>query len=77
MIVHDYCIVKCKKISACGRLLMTLLAIFFAIQNIYINLNPKSHWWSLYLRMLGKGLQLKTTILLVFFLWLVKSLKKL
>ena len=25
--------------------------------------------------MLGKGLQLKTTILLVFFLWLVKSLK--
>ena len=30
-------------------------------------------WWSLYLRMLGKGLQLKTTTLLVFFLWLVKS----
>ena len=27
------------------------------------------------LRMLGKGLQLKTTVLLVFFLWLVKSLK--
>ena len=27
------------------------------------------------LRMLGKGLQLKTTALLVFFLWLVKSLK--
>ena len=26
------------------------------------------HWWSLYLRMLGKGLQLKTTTLLVFFL---------
>ena len=31
------------------------------------------YWWSLYLRMLGKGLQLKTTSLLVFFLWLVKS----
>ena len=33
----------------------------------------KFHWWSLYLRMLGKGLQLKTTVLLVSFLWLVKS----
>ena len=31
--------------------------------------------WSLYLRLLGKGLLLKTTALLVFFLWLVKSLK--
>ena len=30
------------------------------------------HWWSLYLRMPGKGLLLKTTALL-FFLWLVKS----
>ena len=33
--------------------------------------------WSMYLRMLGKGPQLKTTALLVFFLWLVKSLKNL
>ena len=31
------------------------------------------HQWSLYLRMLGKGLQLKTTTLLVFFLWLSLS----
>ena len=31
----------------------------------------------LYLRMLEKGVQLKTTALLVFFLWLVKSLKNL
>ena len=31
----------------------------------------------LYLRMLGKGLLLKPTALLVFFLWLVKSLKNL
>ena len=37
----------------------------------------KFYWWSLYLRMLGKGLQLKTTTLSVFFLWLVKSLKNL
>ena len=35
------------------------------------------HRWSLYLRMLGNGLQLKTTALLIFFLWLVKSLKNL
>ena len=37
----------------------------------------RSYRWSLYLRMLGRGLQLKTTALLVFFLWLVKSLKNL
>ena len=35
------------------------------------------HPWSLYLRMFGKGLLLKTTTLLDFFLWLVKSLKNL
>ena len=35
------------------------------------------HRSSLYLRMLGKGLQIKTTVLLVSFLWLVKSLKNL
>ena len=35
------------------------------------------HWWSLYLRMLKKDLQLKTTTLIVFFLWLVKPLKNL
>ena len=34
-----------------------------------------SHGWSLYLRMLGKGLQLKTIILLVLFLQLIKSFK--
>ena len=37
----------------------------------------RSHWWALYLRMLRKGLQLKTTTLLVFFWSLVKSFKKL
>ena len=35
------------------------------------------HQWFFYLRMLGKGLLLKTTALLGFFLWLVKSLKSL
>ena len=33
--------------------------------------------WSLYLRMLGKCLQLKSATRLVLFLWLVKSLKNL
>ena len=35
------------------------------------------HWWSRYLKMLGKGILLKTTTQLVFFPWLVKSLKNL
>ena len=35
----------------------------------------RSHQSSLHKRMLGKGVQLKTTALLVFFLWLVKSEK--
>ena len=35
------------------------------------------HWWSPYLRMLGKSLQLNSITLLVFFMWLVKSLKNL
>ena len=33
----DYCIVRCKKFSACDRLLMVLWVLFFKIQNIYIN----------------------------------------
>ena len=39
--------------------------------------NGRSHLWFLYLKMLGKSLRLKTTALLVLFLWLVKSLKHL
>ena len=34
----------------------------------------RSHQWSLYLRMSVKGLQLKTTVLLAFFMWTVNSL---
>ena len=37
----------------------------------------KFHLWSLYLRMLGKSLRLKTAAPLALFLWLVKSLKNL
>ena len=36
-----------------------------------------SNRWSLYLKMLGKDLQLKTAVLLAFFLWLEKSLRNL
>ena len=46
-------------------------------KSLVFQIAGRSHRWSLYLRMLGKGLLLKTTALLVFFLWLVKSLKKL
>ena len=37
----------------------------------------RSHQWSLYLKLLGKGLHLRNISLLLFFLWLVKSLKNL
>ena len=38
--VCDYCIEKCKKFSPSTSLLIAIWAIFFAIQNIYVN--PKS-----------------------------------
>ena len=47
------------------------------LKNLAFQILGRFHQWSLYSRMLGKGLQLKTTTLLVFFLWLVKSLKNL
>ena len=47
-----------------------LTSLFFQFVRMF-------HLWSLYLRMLGKVLLLKTTALLVFFLWLVKSSKNL
>ena len=48
-----------------------------ALSSLVFQIVGRFHLWSLYLRMLGKGLLLKTTALLVFFLWLVKSLKSL
>ena len=45
------------------------------LRSLVFQIVGRFHLWSLYLRMLGKGLLLKTTALLVFFLWLVKSLK--
>ena len=40
IMARDSCIAKCQIFSVCGRLLMALQAIFFFIQNIYVNLNP-------------------------------------
>ena len=48
-----------------------------SLKSLFFQILGNVHQWSLYLRMLDKGLQLKTTPLLVFFLWLVKSLKNL
>ena len=47
------------------------------LRSLVFQIVGRFHLWFLYLRMLGKGLLLKTTALLVFFLWLVKSLKSL
>ena len=43
--------------------------------SLLLKILGRCHWWPLYLRILGKGTQLKVTTLLIFFLWSVKSLK--
>ena len=60
----------------CEPELSYILAKLFN-ESLVFQIVGRSLRWSLCLRMLGKGLQLKTTALLVFFLWLVKSLKNL
>ena len=47
------------------------------LRSLVCQIDGRFHQWSLYSRLMGEGLQLKTTILLIFFLWLVKSLKNL
>ena len=54
-------------------ILAELLSIFN--KSLVFQIVGRFYWWSLYLRMLRKGQQLKATALLVFFLWLVKCLK--
>ena len=57
------------------RRLQTLISVW---RSLNFQIVVKFHPWSQYLRMFTKeGLQLTTTALLVFFLWLVKSLKNL
>ena len=61
----------------CEIELSNILAEIFNISLISLMNVGRSHRWPLYLRMLGKGLQLQTIALLVSFLWLVKPLKNL
>ena len=46
-------------------------------RNLVFQIVGRSYLWTMYLRMLGRGIWLKATALLVFFLYLDKSLKKL
>ena len=43
-----------------------LLSSICVWRSLVFQINGRSHWWSLYLRMLGVGLQLKATTLLLF-----------
>ena len=63
----------------CEPELSFILAILFnkGFKSLVFQIVGRFHQWSLYLRMLGKGLLLKTTILLVFCLRLLKSIKNL
>ena len=54
-----------------------LTELFNVSESLVFQIVGKSHQWFLYLRMLRKGLLLKTTVILALFLWLVKSLKNL
>ena len=59
------------------KLSYILAGLFNRFLSLVFHIAGRFHQWCLYLRMLGKGLQLKTVVLLVFFLWSVKSLKNL
>ena len=56
---------------------IVLAELLSVLRSLVFQIVGRFHQWSLYLRMLGKGLQLKTNSLLVFFLCLVKSLENL
>ena len=65
-------------VKNCDPELSYILAeLFSVLMSVVFQIVGRFHQWSLYLTMLGKGVQLKATTLLVFFLWLVKSLKNL
>ena len=63
----------------CDPELSYILAGFFimCLKDSFFQIVGRSHHWSLFLRMLGSSLQLKTAALLVFFLLSVKSSKNL
>ena len=58
-----------KVLKNCEPELSYILAELFnmCLKEPCFQIAGRSQWWSLYLRMLGKGLLLKTTALLVFF----------
>ena len=61
------------------RLVLTIFQWYF-LENVGLNFHTcygRSYLWPLYLGMMGRGLDLKTNVILVFFLWLVKFLKHL
>ena len=66
-------------LKSCQPALSYILAELFnkCLKELVFQIVGRFRLCSLSLRMLGKGLLLKTTALLVFFLWLVKSLKSL
>ena len=47
------------------------------LKGLVFQIVGRSHWWSLYWRIFGRGLHLQTTSRLAFFLWLIKVCKKL
>ena len=59
--------------SKCSYILAEFLKS--VLRSLVFQIVRRFHWWSLYLRMLEKGVQLKTTALLVFFVWLVNNRK--
>ena len=61
-------------LKSCEPELSYILAEIYFWRNLLFQIVGKSHCCSLYLRMLRKCLLLKTTALLIFFLWLVKYL---
>ena len=68
MCLKESCFADCGKVSS----------VILVFKNAGERSSAKNHHPVVPdLRMLRKGLQLKTTTLLVFFLWLVKSLKNL
>ena len=68
-------------LKKCKPELLYILAELFnmCLKSLVFKIVGRSHQWSLYLRMLGKGLQLETVdlLVLVFFERLVKSVKNL
>ena len=73
---HCIPVVLLKK---CELELSYILAELFkkVLRSLVFQIVGRVHQCSLYLKLLGKDLELKTSALLVFFLWLVKSLKNL